>query len=304
MNDRGHLLTEQVNAASAGLDALPLDQAFDVLNAEDARIATAVAAARREIVAAIELIVPRLRSGGRLFYVGAGTSGRLGVLDAAECPPTFLSDPDMVQGVISGGDAALKRSIENAEDDPHAGAAAMDERQVGQRDVVFGIAAGGTTPFVHGALKRGSECGAATIFLACVPAEQARDHADVSIRVLTGPEAITGSTRLKAGLATKMVLNAVSTLTMVQLGKVYGNLMVDVNALGCTKLTDRAIRTTMRVTGLPRDAAQQLLERAGWHVKTAIAVHALNIEPAEARRRLAAADGQLRRVLQVQTRHS
>ena len=299
MIDRGHLLTEQVNPASASLDALSIAGAFDVMNAEDAKIAAAVANAKPQIVAAIGLIASRLKSGGRLIYVGAGTSGRLGVLDAAECPPTFLSDPEMVQGVISGGDAALKRSIENAEDDPAAGAAAMDERGVSDRDVIFGIAAGGTTPFVHGALQRGRERNAATVFLACVPIAQAGDGADVSIRVLTGPEVITGSTRLKAGLATKMVLNLISTLTMVQLGKVYGNLMVDVNARGCSKLTDRAVRTVMRVTGLAREDAARLLERADWHVKTAIVVHALSIEPSEARRRLEAAGGFVRKVLSV-----
>jgi N-acetylmuramic acid 6-phosphate etherase len=299
MQDRGHLLTEQANPRSAELDALTLADAFDVMNAEDRRIADAVAAAKPQILAVIERVVASLQRGGRLIYVGAGTSGRLGVLDAAECPPTFLSNPEQVQGVIAGGDAALRRSVEHAEDDPEAGAAEMDARRVGPNDVVFGIAAGGTTRFVHGALQRARERGAATVFLACVPEQEASDDADVSIRVLTGPEVITGSTRLKAGIATKMVLNMVSTLAMVRLGKVFGNLMVDVNALGCAKLTDRAIRTTMRATALARESAVELLQRADWHVKTAIVMHRLGVGREEAARRLSAASGHVRRVLET-----
>lgn len=297
MHDRGHLLTEQRNRRSADLDDLPLAAAFDVMNAEDRAIADAVAAARPQIVAAIERIVAGLRAGGRLIYVGAGTSGRMGVLDAAECPPTFLTDPNLVVGVIAGGDPALKRSVEHAEDDPAAGAAAIAALHVSPHDAVFGIATGGTTPFVHGAIAEGRRRGAATIFLACVPREQASDDADVSIRVLTGPEVLTGSTRLKAGLATKMVLNMVSTLTMVRLGKVYRNLMVDVNALGCAKLTDRAIRTVVAACGVDRDAATQLLERADWHVKSAIVMHHLGVDRDEAARRLAAHNGFVRLVL-------
>ncbi len=297
MTDRGHLLTEQPNPHSAELDALPLADAFDVMNAEDRRIAAAVAAAKDAILAAVRLVSDGLRQGGRLIYVGAGTSGRLGVLDAAECPPTFLVEPETVQGIIAGGDVALKRSAEHCEDDPTAGAAEIDRVAAGPHDTVFGIATGGTTPFVHGALRRARERGAATVFLACVPQEEVRDEADVSIRVLTGPEVISGSTRLKAGLATKMVLNVVSTLCMVQLGKVYGNLMVDVNARGCAKLTDRALRTTMAATRLTRTEAHDLLERADWHVKTAIVMHRLGVSAEQARARLAACEGHLRRVL-------
>ena len=297
MNDRGHLLTEQPNPHSADLDALPLEQAFDVMNAEDRRVAEAVAAAKDAIVAAVRIVSDGLRQGGRLIYVGAGTSGRLGVLDAAECPPTFLTDPQTVQGIIAGGDAALKKSAEHREDDPDYGAAEIDRVNAGPADTILGIATGGTTPFVHGALRRARERGARTVFLACVPQTEVPDQADVSIRVLTGPEVVSGSTRLKAGLATKMVLNMISTLAMVQLGKVYGNLMVDVNARGCAKLVDRAIRTTMAVTGLPRDGAGALLEQADWHVKTAIVMHRLRIGRDQARRRLDAEGGRLRRVL-------
>lgn len=297
MQDRGHLLTEQHNPRSADLDRLPLDQAFDLLNAEDRTIAAAVGAARGEIIAAIELVVAALRAGGHLIYVGAGTSGRLGVLDAAECPPTFLIEPDMIQGIIAGGDTALRRSVEHAEDDAAAGAAVIDAHAVAQRDVVFGIATGGTTPFVHAALARARQRGARTVFLACVPREAVTDEADVSIRVLTGPEIIAGSTRLKAGLATKMVLNAVSTLAMVQLGKVYGNLMVDVNARGCAKLRDRAIRTTAAATGLSRTEAEALLNRADWHVKTAIVMQRLNVGLDEARAALQRVNGAVRAAL-------
>lgn len=284
-------------AASQTLDALSLAEAFDVMNAEDATIARAVASAKTEIVAAIEVISRKLAQGGRLFYVGAGTSGRMGVLDAAECVPTFLSPPEMVQGIIAGGDAALRRSIEGAEDSAEAAAAELDRHGIGESDVVFGIAAGGTTPFVHGAIRRARARGAMTVFFSCVPRELAGDDAHISIRVITGPEVLTGSTRLKAGLATKMVLNQVSTLVMVQLGKVYGNLMVDVNARGCEKLIDRAIRTTMHATGLSRVDAQALLSRADWSVKAAIAMQRLGVDLATARARLAGAGGHLRRVL-------
>jgi N-acetylmuramic acid 6-phosphate etherase len=300
MIDRGHLLTEQFNTAAAELDALSPGQAFDVMNAEDRHIADAVATAKSSILAAVELIVAGFERGGRLIYVGAGTSGRLGVLDAAECPPTFLVDPQRVLGILAGGDAALKRSAEHCEDDPAAGAAEIDRVGAGPNDTVFGITTGGTTPFVHGAVRRARERGAATVFLACVPAEAVADEADVSIRVLTGPEVISGSTRLKAGLATKMVLNTVSTLVMVRLGKVYGNLMVDVNARGCAKLHDRALRITMAATRLTRERANALLEHADWHVKTAIVMERLGVSREEARRRLQAYDEHLRRVLEEQ----
>jgi N-acetylmuramic acid 6-phosphate etherase len=297
MKDRGHLLTEQHNPHSAGLDALTLEQAFDVMNAEDQRISAAVASAKPQIVAAIELVAAALRGGGRLIYIGAGTSGRLGVIDAAECPPTFLCDPEMIQGVIAGGDEALKRSVEHAEDDPAGGAARVDDLAVGPHDVILGIATGGTTPFVHGAIRRARERGARTVFLACVRREDVPDEADVSIRVLTGPEVISGSTRLKAGIATKMVLNMVSTLAMVRLGKVFGNLMVDVNARGCAKLSERAVRTVSMATSLSHEQAAKLLDAADWHVKTAIVMHHLGVDRGEARRRLDAAGGLVRTVI-------
>jgi len=298
MQDRGHLLTEQRNAKSKVIDQATVAEGFDIIHGEDATLAAAVAAAKESICEAVELVVAGLRAGGRLFYVGAGTSGRLGVLDAAECPPTFMTDPQMIQGIIAGGLDALVCSIEGAEDDEQTAAAAIDERQVGEHDVVFGIATGGTTPFVHGALAQATSRGAKTVFLACVSEADVADEADVSIRVLTGPEVITGSTRMKAGTATKLVLNMVSTLTMVQLGKTYENLMVDLNARACTKLTDRATRILSTLTGLSREASVGLLDRAEGRVKAALVMHAKECDLAEAEARLAQAGGMVRTVLE------
>ncbi|MEW6251903.1 MAG: N-acetylmuramic acid 6-phosphate etherase, partial [Planctomycetota bacterium] len=275
-------MTELRNPRSAGIDRMSVAQAVELMNAEDASIAAAVAAAQPEICRAIELVVGAFASGGRLVYVGAGTSGRLGVLDASECPPTFLSDPRMVQGVIAGGWDALRRSIEGAEDHPADGAARMDELDVGPRDVVLGITTGGTTPYVHGAIQRAKERGARTVFFACVAGEHVASAADVEIRVLVGPEVITGSTRLKAGTATKMVLNMITTVAMVRIGKVYQNLMVDVNTRANRKLVDRGTRMIQTVTGLAREPARALLEQAGGHVKTAIVMHARGLDRATA----------------------
>jgi len=296
--DRGHLLTEQRNERSMAIDCASLSAGFDLMNAEDATVAAAVAAAKPQIVDAIELVVASFKTGGRLIYVGAGTSGRLGVIDASECPPTFLSTPEMVQGLISGGRQAMFRSVEAAEDHIETGEVAMDEKGVGPNDVVFGIATGGTTPFVHGALGRARQRGAKTVFLACVPAEQCEDDADVSIRVLTGPEVITGSTRLKAGTATKMVLNTVTTLAMVQLGKVYENLMVDMNTYACSKLVDRAARIISQATGVDRPQALALLDQAKGSVKTAIVMHQKGVDAQAAEALLDAHDRNVREVLE------
>ena len=298
VQDRGHLLTEQRNEGSRVIDCMSVADGFDLMNAEDRAIAVAVAEAKPSIVRAIELVVNAFRADGRLIYVGAGTSGRLGVIDASECPPTFLVPPEMVQGVIAGGPEAMFRSQEFAEDSTQLGADEVDCRSVGPNDVVFGIATGGTTPFVHGALERAKQRGAKTIFLACVPHEQVEDQADVSIRVLTGPEVIAGSTRLKAGLATKMVLNMVTTLAMVQIGKVYENLMVDVNAQACGKLVDRALRIIGTLTGLDRQAAHDLLKRAGGQVKTALVMHLRQVDRTVAEAMLTHHRGHVRRVLE------
>lgn len=299
MQDRGHLLTELRNERSMRFDKASVAEAFDIMNAEDASVPAAVAAAKVDVVRAVELVVAAFKSGGRLIYIGAGTSGRLGVIDASECPPTFLSDPNMVQGIISGGPGAMFRSVEAAEDRAAGGAAAVDEREVGPNDVVFGIATGGTTPYVHGAIARARERGAKTVFFACVPKEQVPDSADVSIRVLTGPEVITGSTRLKAGTATKLVLNMITTISMVQIGKVYENLMVDVNSMACSKLVDRGARIISRVTGVDRPRALELLEQAGGKVKAAIVMHHRNIQREAAEQLLVEKKGNIRAVLEM-----
>jgi N-acetylmuramic acid 6-phosphate etherase len=298
MDDRGRLLTELRNPRSEHIDRVSIAEAIDVMNAEDAAVPAAVAAAKPEICRAIEAVVRAFDAGGRLIYFGAGTSGRLGVLDASECPPTFLSDPRMVQGVIAGGWDALRRSIEGAEDNPQDGARAVDDLAVGPADVVFGIATGGTTPFVHGAIAQARLRGAATVFFACVAKSDVPDDADISIRVLVGPEVITGSTRLKAGTATKLVLNMISTISMVRLGKVYQNLMVDVNTRANRKLVDRGTRMVQTVTGLDRAAAAALLEAAGGHVKTALVMHARALSRDEAERLLAAHRGHVTPILE------
>jgi len=290
-------LTEQRNPRSARIDQLTTLEIVDLINAEDRMVAEAVHEEREEIARAIDIIVECFRKGGRLFYVGAGTSGRLGVLDAAEMPPTYRTDPEMVQGIIAGGPAALVRAQEGAEDHPEQGARDIDERNVGPNDFVLGIAASGTTPYVHGALRRARERGARTGFLLCTyPSEELLRTHDVVIAPLVGPEVITGSTRMKAGTATKMVLNTISTAAMVKLGKVYGNLMVDLQVT-CIKLRDRGERILMETLGLDRRAAADLLDRAEGHVKTAIVMGKLGVEREEAQRRLDAVGGMIAAVV-------
>jgi N-acetylmuramic acid 6-phosphate etherase len=286
-------LTEQRNPRSMRIDQLATLDIVDLINAEDHMVAAAVSEERQQIARAIDLVVECLRRGGRLIYVGAGTSGRLGVLDAAEIPPTYRTEPELVQGVIAGGYDALVRSQEGAEDHPEDGAAAMDERNVGPNDFVLGIASSGTTPYVHGALERARERGARTGFLLCTyPSEQLIKSHDVVIAPLVGPEVITGSTRMKAGTATKIVLNAISTAAMVKTGKVYGNLMVDLQVT-CQKLQDRGERILMDTLGVTREQALQLLDASGGHVKTAIVMSRLSLGADEARRRLEGVGGSI-----------
>ncbi|MBE9007311.1 N-acetylmuramic acid 6-phosphate etherase [Fortiea sp. LEGE XX443] len=293
LQERGHLLTEQVNPHSLNLDQLSCLELVELFNSEDQKAVTAVAAAKIQIAQAIERTAERLHQGGRLFYVGAGTSGRLGVLDAAECPPTFCTPPELVQGIIAGGAGALVRSSEDLEDRTEDGEAAIAQRQITQLDVVVGITAGGTTPFVHGALNAARQRGAITIFIACVPAEQVSIDVDIDIRLLTGPEVLAGSTRLKAGTATKLTLNILSTGVMVQLGKVYGNRMVDV-AVTNQKLRDRALRILQDLTGLSRETAGLLLERSGKWVKLALLMHWTGLEKQEGDQLLSEHQGNLR----------
>ena len=254
-------LTERRNPRTAAIDTATSLEIVDLMSAEDAAVPAAVAAAREPIARTIDLIEAAFRSGGRLFYVGAGTSGRLGVLDASECPPTFGSEPEMVQGIIAGGLPALVKSVEGAEDDLAAGIAAVDERRVGASDVVVGIAASGTTPFVRAALGRAQALGARTAFVSCTaPPPLLADTCDECITVLVGPEVVTGSTRLKAGTATKLVLNLLTTGAMVRLGKTYGNLMVDLQVRN-QKLADRGERIVMEVAAVDRDAARAAIEQ-------------------------------------------
>lgn len=263
-------LTERRNPRTTGIDVASSLEIADLLNAEDRTVPDAVHHSRQEIAQAIDLAVSAFQQGGRLLYVGAGTSGRLGVLDAAECPPTFGSPPEMVVGVIAGGYPALVKSQEGAEDDVNAGMAAMDTQRVTERDLVLGIAASGTTPFVRSALSRAQTLGAATALLTCAdPPAVLVETCDVVIVVRVGPEALTGSTRLKAGTATKLVLNTISTGAMLRLGKAYGNLMVDLMALS-DKLRDRGERIVMEAGGVTRDQARRAIEGAGGSVKLAV----------------------------------
>ena len=290
-------VTERRNPRTVDIDlASPLD-IVDLINAEDRAVADAVASQREVIAQAIAAIEQAFRAGHRLLYVGAGTSGRLGVLDASECPPTFGTDPRMVVGIIAGGDHALRNPIEGAEDDPAAGATQMDVHAVTTGDVVVGIAASGTTPFVRGALARARERGATTGLIACSePPTAMRAQADWLILPIVGPEVLTGSTRLKAGTATKLVCNMLTTGAMIRVGKSYGNLMVDLRATN-VKLQDRAERIVCEVTALDREAARALLQRADGRVKRALVMHALNVDAATADARLEAAGGVIRKVV-------
>jgi N-acetylmuramic acid 6-phosphate etherase len=258
----------------------------------------AVKSQRAEVARAVEMVAAALMGGGRLIYVGAGTSGRLGVMDATECTPTFGTDPKLVQGVIAGGNDAMFGSKEGVEDDAEMGMEAMHGRYAGPKDVVMGIAAGGTTPFVRGALEKAKEMGAKTIFLCCVEHTAGMPKADLVIRPLTGPEVLTGSTRLKAGTATKLILNQITTLTMVRMGKVHENLMVDLKATN-QKLRDRGARILATLTGLSRDESLKLLLSADGEVKTAIVMRKRGVGPQTARELLEKAKGNLRGALGV-----
>lgn len=289
----GALPTEQRNPATTDIDTLSTLEMARVLNEQDATVAPAVARALPDIAESIDVIVDRIRQGGRLVYIGAGTSGRLGVLDASECPPTYNTPPELVVGLIAGGDHALRHPVENIEDRPEEGAAALRDINLTAKDVVVGIASSGRTPFVVGALAYAKELGAATISLANVENAVIAREADIAIAAVTGPEPVTGSTRMKAGTAQKMVLNMLSTGAMIRLGKTYGNLMVDVQPSN-SKLRDRAIRIVTEATGLDRDAAVRRLQEAEGDVKTAIVMELMGISAAEARGRLDASDGVVR----------
>ena len=290
-------LTERRNPRTATIDTASSLEIVDLIGAEDADVPSAVARVREQIARAIDLVEAAFRAGGRLVYVGAGTSGRLGVLDAAECPPTFGTPPEMVLGVIAGGYPALVRSVEGAEDDVNAGIGEMDARRVGPHDVVVGIAASGTTPFVRAALSRAQTLGARSVLVTCAePPALLQETCDVCIVVKVGPEVVTGSTRMKAGTATKLVLNTLTTGAMIRIGKTYGNLMVDLRAWN-DKLVDRSQRIVMETTGLPRDDARAVLDAAGGRVKTAIVMARRGVSGDEADRLLAEHQGRLRSIV-------
>ncbi len=295
--DRGHLLTEQANPASASLDQLSSSELVDLFCREDEKALLAMEAAAPALAEAVEAISARLRCGGRLFYLGAGTSGRLGVLDAAECPPTFCTPPELVQGVLAGGAPALLRSSEGLEDLREAGRQDLIERGFSPADALVGIAAGGTTPYVLGGLEHARSLGALAIAMACVPKEQAPMPCTIDIRLVTGAELLTGSTRLKAGTATKMALNIISTGVMVRLGKVYGNRMVDV-AVTNSKLEDRALRILRDLAGVERERGYELLDAAGGSVKRALVMAAAGLSAEKADEALRAHDGQVRQALE------
>ena len=289
--------TERRNPRTASIDLASPLEIVDMINAEDALVPVVVASQRVNIAKAIDIAEDCFRAGGHLIYVGAGTSGRLGVLDASECPPTFGVEPEMVQGIIAGGLPALTRAQEGAEDILDDGAKEIDARNVGPNDFVIGIAASGSTPYVHGAVKRAAERGASTGMVACSELDQSiLDVVDVAIVAITGPEAVTGSTRMKAGTATKLILNLITTGAMIRLGEIYGNLIVDLRATN-NKLKDRSVRIVVEVCGVTREEAQSLLEASDKSVKTAIVMQKLGLDRAGAVAALAKAGGVIRRAI-------
>jgi len=290
-------VTEQRNPRTVDIDLAAPAGIVDLISAEDRSVADTVYGQRDAIARAIAEAEAAFRRGGRLFYVGAGTSGRLGVLDASEMPPTYGTDPELVQGIIAGGYAALTRSQEGAEDRMDAAEKDLTEHGVRKGDFVIGIAASGTTPYVRCALEHARSVGASTAIVACSPPpKETLAFADIVILPVTGPEVVTGSTRMKAGTATKMVLNMITSGAMIRLGKTYGNLMVDVRATN-EKLKDRSARIVMEVCGIDRDGAQKLLKNAGGTVKTAIVMHFLAAPREEAERALEKAGGVIRRAI-------
>jgi N-acetylmuramic acid 6-phosphate etherase len=294
----GNLLTEARNPASANLDQLSTLEMLTLINDEDATVAQAVRAELPAIARAVDAIAARFGEGGRLVYIGAGTSGRLGVLDASECPPTFSVAAGLVQGLIAGGDSALRLSSEHSEDSREEGARDLAETGFGKLDTLVGIAASGRTPYVLGAMEYAKSLGALTIGLSCVPGSAVSQAAEIAITPATGPEVLTGSTRMKAGTATKLVLNMLSTGVMVRTGATYGNLMVNVRPTNA-KLVDRAHRIIMAATGCSLATATELLTDSGDSVKTAIVMQKLSSHRAEAEARLTAAGGVLAAALML-----
>jgi len=290
------LVTEQRNPRSASIDTASIPDILRIINTEDQTVAPAVAREIPYIANAVEFIVEAFTRGGRLLYVGAGTSGRLGILDASECPPTYGTPPDMVQGIIAGGREAVFRSREGAEDIPEHGAEALRAARIAPPDVVCGIAASRRTPYVIGAVDYARSLGCKTLFVTCNPRESFTLAVDVAICVVVGPEIIMGSTRMKSGTAQKLVLNMLTTASMIRMGKVYENMMVDLQ-MTAEKLIERSRRTVMTITGLNYDAATTVLNAANGHVKTAIVMTLADVSAHEARQRLAQANGFVRQAI-------
>lgn len=298
LDQLGELLTEQVDPRYAQIDTASVAQLVDLMNEADAQVPVAVRAVLPQIVAVVEAVTARLSGGGRLFYVGAGSAGRIGVLDAAECQPTFSTPPELVQAIIAGGPEAVVSAQEGVEDDVAAGRAVIAAHGVTAADAVVGIAASGRTPYVLAAVRAARARGAATIGISCNASTPLSAEAELAVEVLVGPEVLAGSTRLKAATAQKLVLNMITTVAMVRLGKTYGNLMVDLRATNA-KLRERAIRIVMRAAGADRAAARTALEQVDFDVKLAVLCQRRHLGVEDARRALAAADGRLRQALEA-----
>ncbi|MBQ5418532.1 MAG: N-acetylmuramic acid 6-phosphate etherase [Selenomonas sp.] len=296
MLDLQKITTERRNPLSAHIDELPTLEMVKIVNGEDQKVALAVEKILPEIARAVDIITDRLARGGRLFYLGAGTSGRLGILDASECPPTYGVEPELVQGVIAGGIPAIFKAQEGAEDNPDLAKEDLAERGFGKGDVLVGIAASGRTPYVIGGLQYAKNLGAATIALACSANAAIAEYADIALLPVTGAEVVTGSTRMKAGTAQKLVLNMLSTVTMIKLGKVYGNLMVDVKTSNA-KLEERAKNIVMEATGCSSEESIAALSEARGNAKLAIFIHLTGADFAAGQAALARADGHLAQAL-------
>jgi len=284
------LVTESRNPASEGIDKKSTEKILRIINSEDQLVAKAVEGEISYIAQAVEILVDVFKRDGRLFYVGAGTSGRLGVIDAAECPPTFGSDPEMIQAIIAGGHEALFKAQEGSEDCENAGVNDLIMAGFTEKDIACGIAASRRTPYVMAAIQKAIEIGGKTIFVTCNPRSELNIEVDVAICPVTGPEVIMGSTRMKAGTATKLVLNMFTTAAMIRMGKVFGNMMVDLQ-MNSRKLEERAKKTVMMVTGIDYPEATAVLKKAGGHVKTAIVMNLGGMDENEARRKLKTSDG-------------
>jgi N-acetylmuramic acid 6-phosphate etherase len=290
------LPTEAINPATLAIDKMPVEDIIDIISGEDRRVVTAVHRERERIAHGVEILVGALRKGGRIFLVGAGTSGRLGVVEAAEMPPTFGTPPDLVQAIMAGGQEAVFRAREGVEDNFEEGARTIARLRVAKRDVIIGVSASGITQFVRGALTAGRKKGTRIIFVTCWPGTELQNYVDLIIAPVVGAEVIAGSTRLKAGTATKMVLNMLTTIAMIRVGKTYGNLMVDVQ-IGSEKLKDRARRIVAIVTGVGPDEAGELLQRAKWNVKAAIVMKKAGVTLPQAVRKLKQAHDSIREAL-------